>query len=136
MQILFTERGEPEYPLKVNGDVHSASREEAECLAGGWGAGGEKRDTCLYRHFVLHSHLTYFFFFNENILDGNQKSWVPVLQIPVTSLFTLVSLSLTLITTQFSSSKSRHKGDLCKLDGVGALNYYLLCTQFISTDNH
>lgn len=40
--ILFTERGEPEYPLKVNGDMHSASREEAECLAGGWGAWGEE----------------------------------------------------------------------------------------------
>lgn len=42
MHILFTERGEPEYPLKVNGDMHSASREEAECLAGGWGAWGEE----------------------------------------------------------------------------------------------
>ena len=102
-------------------------------VGGGWGEEG---------HLPLQTFCStfrsdlFFFFFNENILDGNQKSWVPVLQIPVTSLFTLVSLSLTLITTQFSSSKSRHKGDLCKLDGVGALNYYLLCAQFISTDNH
>lgn len=52
------------------------------------------------------------------------------------SPLTLVSRSLTLITTQFLSSKSRHKGDLCKLDRLGALNYYLLFIQFIAVDNN
>lgn len=70
------------------------------------------------------------------MLAGNQTSQVLVLQIPITGLLTLVSLSLTLITTQFSAQRVGTRKTFVNSVGLGALNYYLLFMQFVPADNN
>ena len=55
---------------------------------------------------------------------------------PITSLLTLVSLSLTLITTQFPAQRVGTRETFLNLVGLGTFNYYLLFIQLVSVDNN